>query len=345
MRSIAPALERYFKGVFPSSSLIALEPLGRGVHGRGFLVRLKTTEGIKSYVIKSVEPKGLGHDYPSDRAGMFLLALENYSKLPKHIRAIDVLSLKKTGEISSIGGGIEYFLLMERAEGRDYFYDLEAMSKKKRLSPEDKKKISLMADYLSKIHSVKKPSKTLYLRKLRDIIGHGECLMGVFDTYPKGVISYKEMANIEKLSIDWRARLKDRWQRLCQIHGDFHPGNIWWKDKDFILLDRSRGEWGDAADDLTALSINYIFFSIKYYDSIRGIYSEALRFFFDEYIKRTNDKEVLEVLAPFFAFRGAVVANPRFYPELTNAKRRLIFKFIEGVLRAERFIPEMADRY
>ena len=50
----------------------------------------------------------------------------------------------------------------------------------------DKKKIRAMAVYLAEIHAMKKDSKTLYWRKLRDTIGHGECLMGVFDTYPDG---------------------------------------------------------------------------------------------------------------------------------------------------------------
>lgn len=55
-----------------------------------------------------------------------------------------------------------------------------------------------MTSYLSDIHSIKRDSKSLYWRKIRDTIGHGECLMGVLDTYPEGILSYKEMANMEK---------------------------------------------------------------------------------------------------------------------------------------------------
>ncbi|HLA50618.1 MAG TPA: hypothetical protein VJ000_05480, partial [Thermodesulfovibrionia bacterium] len=234
-------------------------------------------------------------------------------------------------------------------------------------------------------HSVKKDSKALYWRKIRDTIGHGECLMGVFDTYPDGTLNYEEMAEIEKKCIDWRARLKPKFKRLCQIHGDFHPGNIWfrevgsqsedkkirrWEDEklknttsqllnfstsktlnselqtpDFVLLDRSRGPWGDAADDITALTINYIFFSINHFSKLDGTYLEAIKLFYDEYIKKTGDFEIYRVAAPFYAFRGIVVANPVFYPDITPENRRKIFNFVHGVLDNESFNIDKVNEY
>lgn len=340
------AIKSFLVEKFKDATRINIQKIGSGVHGAGFLLEIQTTEGIRYYVIKGLFPEGLGHDYPSDRAQVFLLDLETYNKLPKHAKAIDVLAEMPDGSIKSIGGGKEYYLLMERVEGRDYFNDLREFYKKERLDSGDSSKIKAMVSYLSGIHSVKKESRSLYWRKIRDIIGHGECLMGVFDMYPDGVLSYKEMAEIEKMCVDWRARLKTKTHRLCQIHGDFHPGNIWFKENneqgdtkeiDFILLDRSRGPFGDAADDVTALCINYIFFSVMYYGEVRGPYLEGLNLFFEEYIRQTNDNELLEVVAPFFAFRGAVVANPIFYPELSKDARDKIFKFLKYILSVERF--------
>lgn len=319
---------------------IGIERLGAGVHGEGFLVKIYDKE-VKTFVIKGLFHEGLGHDYPSDRAQVFLLGLETYNDLPKHAKAIDVLSVLEDGSVRSIGGGKEYYFLMEKVEGRDYFNDLKGFSKKEKLEPLDVKKIKAMTSYLSQIHSTKKDSRSLYWRKLRDIIGHGECLMGVFDTYPDGIISYKEMAEIEKLCIDWRAALKPKIYRLSQIHGDFHPGNILFKKNedeiDFILLDRSRGPFGEPADDLTALCINYIFFSVQYHGDVQGAYLEGLRLFFEDYIKLTGDEEILSVVAPFFAFRGVVVANPIFYPDLNMDSRKKIFNFAKGVLKDKAF--------
>ncbi len=347
------ALKAYIKKQFPDVIHVNIRKLGSGVQGAGFLIEMETREGLKSYVVKALIPEGFGHDYPSDRAAVFLLDLDEYKNLPKHVKAIDVLAEMEDGSVKSIGGGIEYYLLMEKAEGRHYFHDLSELSKKNKLETPDIEKIKTMTSYLAEIHSLKKDSKTLYWRKLRDTIGHGECLMGVFDIYPEGIISYEEMADIEKKCIDWRTKLKPKFKRLCQIHGDFHPGNIWFTSKnsklkseiDFILLDRSRGPWGDAADDITALTINYIFFSINHYGKLEGLYLEAIKLFYDEYIKKTGDHELYEVVAPFYAFRGAVVANPVFYPDTSSENRRKIFNFVHGVLNDKFFSIDKVNEY
>ena len=340
------AIKAYIFQRFRDIVSIDIKKLGSGVQGSGFLIEMKTSEGEESYVVKTLLKEGLGHDYPSDRAAVFLLDLDEYKNLPNHVKAVDVLSEMRDGTIRSVGGGIEYYLLMERGEGTDYFTDLRELSNKGSLEKPDKDKINALASYLAGIHSIKKESRSLYWRKLRDTIGHGECLMGVFDTYPDGTLAYNEMAAIEKLCIDWRARLKPMTHRLSQIHGDFHPGNIWFKDNaQFILLDRSRGPWGEPADDVTALAINYIFFSVKNNGDVRGACLEGLKLFFDAYITASGDKEILRVVAPFFAFRSAVVANPVFYPELTEVQRRLIFRFCVRVLNEHSFHPEGINTY
>jgi len=372
------ALKAYLKKKFRDIIQVDIRKLGSGVQGSGFLIEMKTPAGIRSYVVKSLLSEGLGHDYPSDRASVFLLDLDEYKNLPRHVKAVDVLSEMEDGSIKSIGGGKEYYLLMERGVGRHYFNDLSEFVHKDRLEISDIEKIKAMTSYLAEIHSIKKDSKTLYWRKLRDTVGHGECLMGVFDTYPDGTLSYDEITAIIKKSVDWIYKLKPRYKRLSEIHGDFHPGNIWFREVrsqksevsppthpspsrregkggvetselgiqiDFILLDRSRGPWGEPADDVTALTINYIFFSIKNHGDVRGAYLEGLNLFFDEYIKASGDTEINEVVAPFFAFRGAVVANPVFYPEITSEQRKLIFRFVNNVLDDNRFKLEKINDY
>ena len=340
------AIKAYVLKRFRDVASVQIRKLGSGVQGSGFLVEMQTEGEIKSYVVKALIPEGFGHDYPSDRAAVFLLDLDEYKNLPKHVNAVDVLAEMEDGTVKSIGGGKEYYLMMEKVEGRDYFNDLSGFAVKKRLEAPDMVKITAMASYLSDIHALKKDSKTLYWRKLRDTVGHGECLMGVFDIYPDGTLPYEAMADIVKKSVDWVYTLKPRYKRLSQIHGDFHPGNIWFKDSsDFILLDRSRGPWGEPADDVTALTVNYLFFSIKNHGEVRDAYLEGLKLFFEEYIRLSGDKEITGVVAPFFAFRSAVVANPVFYPELSEEARNKIFRFAKGVLSEERFDPDRANDY
>lgn len=341
------SLTKYASQKFQSAKDVEILKLGSGVHGTGFMVKITLQDSSeKSYVVKELTPQALGHDYPSDRAGVFLLAYDEYNKLPKHVKAVDVLSIDDEGEIKSISGGKEYFLLMEMTSGEDYFKDLEYMKDKLHLTEDDKTKIKSMTAYLASIHNLKATNRHLYWRKLRDTIGHGECLMGVFDFYPDGTLTYDEMAEIEKMTIDWRARLKTKHHRLCQIHGDFHPGNIWFQSKDdFVLLDRSRGAYGDAADDISAITINYLFYSVMYHGDFRGAYKEAFGLFFDDYLTKTSDYELLSVLAPFYAFRGAVVCNPIFYPNLSKERRDRIFDFVREVLKNNTFDYKNIDNY
>ncbi len=351
------ALRAYLFKEFSSATAVDIRKLGSGVQGSGFLVEIKSPAEVRRYVIKALLSEGLGHDYPSDRAAVFLLDLDEYKNLPKHVAAIDVLAEHENGSIRSIGGGKEYYLLMEQVEGQDYFGDLAGFARKERLDDADISKIKSMTSYLASIHAAKKDARQLYWRKIRDTIGHGECLMGVFDTYPDGVMQYEEMAEIEKLCVDWRARLKPRAGRLCQIHGDFHPGNIWFKegkgpkakgqsnDSDFVLLDRSRGPWGEAADDITALTTNYVFSSLRAHGTVTGPYLEALHLFFNEYVTLSGDRELYEVLAPFYAFRGVVVANPVFYPDITSEVRKKLFTFVRNVLQTDRFEVGRVNEY
>jgi len=107
----------------------------------------------------------------------------------------------------------------------------------------------------------------------------------------------------------------------------------------FVLLDRSRGEYGDPADDVTCLTANYIFFSLERSGRLEGSFSELFLRFWDRYIEKTGDSEILEVAAPFFAFRGLVMASPVWYPNLSEIVRQRLITFILAVLDRPFFDP------
>jgi len=176
MKPTAELLSLYFENNYGASpGSVDVSFIGSGSHGSGFMVGFDIGGVEKRLIVKKLDGRvGLGHDYTSDRAAVFIQARNSYGRLPGHVHATDVLAAGKDGRIFSIDGGAEYYLVMEEARGRSYFSDLDEIGGKKRLDASDKARIRAMVSYLARIHSKKKAQPGLYLRKLRDTVGHGE---------------------------------------------------------------------------------------------------------------------------------------------------------------------------
>ena len=181
------------------------------------------------------------------------------------------------------------------------------------------------------------------MRRVRELLGHGECIFGVVDSYPG---ENRLLEKIEHLCVEWRWKLKRRTHRLRQVHGDFHPWNLLFREgADFTALDRSRGEWGEPADDVTCLTLNYLFFSLQRTGRLEGDFETLWLRFWDRYLERSGDREILEAAAPFFAWRALVMANPLWYPALDEALRKRLLGFALELLGEERFEPRRANEY
>jgi aminoglycoside phosphotransferase (APT) family kinase protein len=203
-----------------------------------------------------------------------------------------------------------------------------------------------LCDYLLEIHRVRGTEPGLYARRIRELVGHGECIMGILDSYPAAFAASGVLHAIERRCVDWRWKLKSRVHRLRQVHGDFHPWNILFrKGTDFTALDRSRGEWGDPADDVTCLALNYAFFSLQRSGHVAGALERLFFRFWDRYLAGSGDQELPEVAAPFLVFRSLVMANPVWYPTLPDLLRRRILTLALRVLEEPRFDPRRMHAY
>lgn len=309
-------------------------------YGSPYLIKYEAGAAGHEAVLSTMRPGPFGHEFVADRAQALILCHASFNQLPNHARCIDLGYIDKNGKLNSIGGIDEPFILVEKIEGNEYYKDLNAIAERRALSDLDRKRCRVLSDYLVTIHSVKRNDSTLYERRIRELIGHGECIMGLVDSYPLNVdfVDMDKLKAIEKRCLDWRWKIKSKKHRLSQIHGDFHPWNIvFGKGTDFRVLDRSRGPWGEPADDIAALTINYIFFSLRSTGELREPFDSLLTSFMEGYLDGTGDDELMTVIQPFYAWRALVVASPVWYPDLPQTVRSKLFNFIFSVLETERF--------
>ncbi len=320
-------------------------------YGKPYFVAFETGEGeIKEVVVSSMKGDGFGHDHFSDRAQIMIWQHHAFNALPKHVKSLDVGYFTKDGGMKSASDAEEYFILCDKVEGKEYVDDLDRLRGGGELRKEDEERASALASYLADIHAVKRDDAQLYVRRIRELVGHSECIFGLTDSYPSRseFIASEELKEIEKKSIDWRWKLKERTKRLCMVHGDFHPWNVIFREgTDFTVLDRSRGEWGEAADDVSSMTINYLFFGLLKTDGkeVDKNFKRLYEMFFEVYLERTGDYELLKVIQPFYAFRGLVVASPVWYPNISLDTRTKLFNFIKNVLDAEEFDYKNAEWY
>ena len=351
-------IEDYLGTLFGApTKLISIEKIGEGFHNAGFLIILSISNQIKRIVMRVVRgDTGWGHDYLSDHSSVLLLQHSLLRSAPVGTCSVsfDVAALMSDGTIKSIGESIEFLHFVDEipeSESSPYSKDLFKIAEKQSLSDNDILRARVIAEYLAKLHSQKNQNPNLYSRHIRDLIGHGEMLMGVIDTYPPAnnldFTSIEELERIEIETVRWRNRIKYSSERCSRIHGDVHPfGNLRFKsDNSILALDMSREKFGEPADDVAGMSINYLFFSIWKHGKLTPHFEKLFRIFLDEYINKTRDKDILRYMPPFYAFRGTVIAHPLYYPDLETFKRRKIFNFILNVINDKEFNSDNLESY
>lgn len=354
---LSAVLERHF----PGSHLLGAEVLGPDsaapstgetakTAGYGSLVKLRLLDRAGhpfDLVWHTAAANDFGHDRRSDRAQELLLAFDTFGRIPKHARAVDVGAVRADGQLVSLRDSGELYLLTTWAPGATYAEHLRGIARAGRASELDVDQCDALVDYLVELHSVRGTRPAAYRRAVRDLVGSGEGIFGVIDSYGRDVPAAppQRLEAIERRALAWRWRLRGREDRLRRTHGDFHPFNIVFSEGTrFTVLDASRGCQGDPADDVASLALNYVFFALDRPPAWRDGLGPLWRRCWRRYGAASDDDQLLSVVAPFLAWRALVMACPVFYPGLAPEARDRLLTFVEDALERESFDPDAAER-
>ncbi|HEX9051770.1 MAG TPA: phosphotransferase [Anaeromyxobacter sp.] len=346
--------------LFPGAAVVRAEPLlpdATGAdeekaigYGQPMKVLVREPDGrTHALVFRTQVANEYGHDRRADRVEAAVLAYDVFGEIPAHVRALDVGLVGDDGRLVSLRGTGEPYLVTDWAEGTLYAEDLRRVAREGVARPVDLARCEALAAWLAALHARKLDDPVAWRRAVRDLLGHGEGIFGIVDGYPGDAPAAPpaRLRAIEERCLAWRWRLRDQGSRLSRTHGDFHPFNLVFAPGEaatrFTPLDASRGGKGEPADDLTALSVNYVFFAAEH----RAAWARGLgplwRAFWTRWLEATGDRRALELAPPFLAWRALVVSSPRFYPHLGARARDLLLRLAERALDAGRLDLDLPD--
>ena len=323
-------------------------PLKAFGYGRPLLVNYDVGGQEQALVIRRVMPNGFGRERKSDRVAEVWRDYHNFSLLPQHVKARDLLIFRPEQALQSIAGAHELLLVTDYAPGQPYADDLIRIRDTGQCTDLDIQRTAALANYLADIHATKRNDALHWRRRLRDLVGHGEGIMGLADSYRADdpLVTPTWLQGIENGANRWRWHLKAYPERLSQIHGDFHPFNILFTtDSHFHVLDRSRGEWGAPEDDVSCLMINYLFFGLQRGDALQEPFTTLYTTFWEGYLSASGDEDLTAMVAPWIAWRALVLASPQWYPSSSLATRQRLMNLAHNVLQAETFAWQAVNRY
>jgi len=322
-------IELIIKNKFPNKKIKNIDLLGEGLVAEAYKVEF--IGNIKPLVVRKTKNTngGMSKDYNSDKVGYFLLQHTCASNHINHCKSYGISFKDFKGEIFNLDTIKDTYQVIDYVSGKEFFETITNLEEKFDLVTPYLDKI---IDYLVQLHSIKpdfnkQKTNNLYNRHLKDVIG-SEVFLDVLDAWSENddlvTLKIKEKVN-SKLFI-LREQYKNNYKRCSRIHADLHFGNIFFNmKKELTVLDSARNPWGEPADDLICLLINFDYISIKKHKEITSYYENIKQYILKRYLEKTKDSDIKNYFDLFYILRLFILLNPNFFNN-NNKVRKILFE-------------------
>ncbi|MEZ4581640.1 MAG: hypothetical protein R3A10_08375 [Caldilineaceae bacterium] len=129
-------------------------------------------------VLHRIRRTPFGRERSDDRVAAIWLDYQTFNKLPRHVPAADILAHLTGNGLTSLASADELMLVTGYRPGHVYADDLIRLRDGGDLRDVDVARAEALAAYLAEIHLQQHDDPALWRRRLRDLIGHGEGVMG-----------------------------------------------------------------------------------------------------------------------------------------------------------------------
>lgn len=226
-----------------------------------------------------------------------------------------------------------------------YEEDLWEMRCRDRARPVDLDRARSVAEALADLHA-EPCSPSSYRPGLTRALAAGDGIARIADRLAERqtVRHQDRLEAIEIATVCWRWKLAPKRHRARKVHGAVKPANVFFRGTACALVDTLPLR-GEAAEDVARLTIHFVCQSVANRGRFRGALRECWYAFWDTYLGRTRDEEILDVIPPFYAREVLeLVAQNAPFPRRSEAQDEMV-RFAEALLGERRFPLESAERF
>jgi hypothetical protein len=338
--------------------VVNLRRLGEPEEGKGFGYGVPVRVdyelpggGCERAVLHTMRPGSFGHENMLDRERILLWSHQAYNRLPRHVRSVDVSVFQSNGDLTSLGQVEELGLLTEYAEGAALRFGSRAAARyrqadRSRHSPR-RCGLRLLVEIHAERGAQSGNDSRLYIRRIRELVGDGECIMGLADSYPPHRCSRHAFSSRSSIA-PWRgagaSRIEltgcEEFMGFSSLEHFVYIGSRFSRAGSF-----ARRVWRSGRRrDVYHFELRFLL-SLQRTGKLEGAFGSLFLRFWDRYLEKVGDREILEVAAPFFVFRALALASPVSYPSLADSERKKLLAFILAVVEPPSFNPRRVNLY